>query len=356
MTGTKTLLSIQALRALAALAVAIAHTYGIIGIKYGVASYPTLITGAGGVDLFFVISGFIMVYSSDRLFDQPSGPPRFLLRRVIRIVPLYWLVTSFMVCYLLWQYGNLALAGASWTSVVHSFFFIPYVGGEPLFPIVGVGWTLNYEMFFYVLFSGCLIFARRTAVIVLSLALTMFGLFGRSFNLPTALAYLADPIILEFVFGVVIGFAYREFNGPAKIISATLLAIGAAGFVSTAVFDLSFLSRVIIWGIPSACLVSGAILIGEASTNHFWRAATFLGDISYSLYLTHGISMGAMKVMNPIINPGKSPWLYACTLVGFALVVATCVYLIFEKPATDWLRQKFSFPAGDEPLRNESQM
>jgi hypothetical protein len=162
-------------------------------------------------------------------------------------------------------------------------------------------------------------------------------------SISRTLAYLADPIIIEFVFGVAIGFAYREINGPAKIISATLLAIGAAGFVSTAVFDLSFLSRVIIWGIPSACLVSGAILIGEASTNHFWRAATFLGDISYSLYLTHGISMGAMKVMNPIINPGKSPWLYACTLLGFALVVATCVYLIFEKPATDWLRQKFFF-------------
>jgi len=216
------LVSIQVLRAVAALAVTVAHTYPLVGLEFGIANYPTLITGAAGVDLFFVISGFIMVYASEDLFEQQGAPRTFLLRRIIRIVPLYWLVTTVLLAYMLLRYGS--PQEHSSRTIAASYFFIPTsnAAGAPITPFLAVGWTLNYEMFFYLVFAFGLLLRRAAAVIILSVLLIAFGLWGRQLSLPLSLSILADPIILEFVFGMLVALAYRE---GIKLPKAAALAL-----------------------------------------------------------------------------------------------------------------------------------
>jgi exopolysaccharide production protein ExoZ len=125
--------SIQILRAAAALGVLLDHAGRWLDVA------PIVDIGAAGVDLFFVISGFIMVYTSERLFGQTGAPQRFLARRIIRIVPLYWTLTAFAAL-VLFGFGPNTLG---------SYLFIPTHRG----PILTVGWTLNYEMMFYSLFA-----------------------------------------------------------------------------------------------------------------------------------------------------------------------------------------------------------
>jgi peptidoglycan/LPS O-acetylase OafA/YrhL len=125
---------LQAVRGAAALAVLIYHI--VPGFSFGQA----------GVDVFFVISGFIMVYSSARLFGQPGAPGTFFARRLIRIVPLYWATSAVLLIEILLRYGNLDAAGTSTMAAVASFFFIPWAQPDgSISPLHAVGWTLNFE-------------------------------------------------------------------------------------------------------------------------------------------------------------------------------------------------------------------
>jgi exopolysaccharide production protein ExoZ len=119
--------------------------------------------GAAGVDLFFIISGFIIVYASEPLFGKPAGPQVFFLRRLIRIAPLYWTVTAFfIVLFLASPNGFAATIAASNTSIgaiIASFMFLPFARPDgTMFPLHSVGWTLNYEVFFYVIFEALLFY------------------------------------------------------------------------------------------------------------------------------------------------------------------------------------------------------
>src|SRR5215467_252489 len=144
---------IQVLRALAAVLVTICHAQAEIAKIGGLASaWPpaALANLAGfGVDLFFVISGFIMVYSTDQLFGTAHGPMEFLKRRLLRIVPLYWIVTSLYLALtlLIPEFAKGYPAGF----LIASYLFIPAARPDGVIePLVGQGWTLNYEMLFYV--------------------------------------------------------------------------------------------------------------------------------------------------------------------------------------------------------------
>ena len=179
------LASIQVLRAAAALAVLFAHLWPALAQFGNENIIPNFTFGAAGVDLFFVISGFIMVYTSERLFGQRDGPGRFLTRRLIRIVPMYWALTTLVV--VAW-YGVKLPDHTTWTNVVGSYLFIPTLKpGGGTAPVLGVGWTLNYEMLFYFLFAITIMFQRRMAVIVLSALL--FGIV----NIPAELGLEPAP-------------------------------------------------------------------------------------------------------------------------------------------------------------------
>lgn len=136
--------SIQLLRAVAAIAVVTQHV-----------PIPIFGDGLWGVDLFFVISGFIMCHATAR-----SGR-NFFLKRIIRIVPLYWLGTLFIYALALTLPQLLNTTTANPVDLLKSLLFIPFIKGGIPVPIVFQGWTLNYEMFFYGLFWISLLVSRR---------------------------------------------------------------------------------------------------------------------------------------------------------------------------------------------------
>ena len=191
LTSTTTpLISIQVLRAVAALAIVFAHlwpTFVFLGLPTAVANF---LLGAAGVDLFFVISGFIMVYTSKPLFSQPGAPLYFFVRRIVRIVPLYWAATTVVLIFYLKTSFDLSERNLTWMNVIASYLFLPlpHLNGQTE-PILGVGWTLNYEMFFYVVFAFATLLSQRWAV----LAVTAF--FIAVLTLPGALAI---PIVYPF--------------------------------------------------------------------------------------------------------------------------------------------------------------
>jgi len=143
-TEQQTIVAIQALRALAATAVVFAHFQMDLGRLLNARdALPDLTLGNAGVDLFFVISGFVMVYASEPMFGRAGGPLQFMTRRLIRIVPLYWLVTTL---YLVMALAIPAFEKSySVASVVASYLFIPWPRLDGIMqPLVGQGWTLNY--------------------------------------------------------------------------------------------------------------------------------------------------------------------------------------------------------------------
>ncbi|MFC3124278.1 acyltransferase family protein [Pseudoroseomonas globiformis] len=335
--------SIQVLRGLAALAVALFHLQLDIATRLGLPdALPDLAVGAAGVDVFFVVSGVVMVLSSDRLFGQPGAARSFMARRAIRLVPLYWLTTVF------------ALASAPQVReqttlpvLAAALAFIPWpdAGGATL-PVHAIGWTLNYEMFFYVLFATALALPRRQAVaslMLLLVALIAAGLALRPQN--PALQFWTAPIIGEFALGMAIGLAHREGLRLPRPAAWGLVAAGLALFLIQAAPAATHLmppaERALTFGLPAALLVAGAVL--RAPVQHplpFSRFLAWLGDASYSLYLTHPFVIALARRVAQAGGLDPTPWVWAyaaLVLVGCILVAAVC-HALFERPVTRALR------------------
>src|SRR3569623_79790 len=172
MADARRLDGLQILRFFAAFAVLLEHVVHE-ALSFGIAD-PALhaleaFDFGVGVDVFFVISGFIMYYISAGEFGRPGAQSRFLPRRIIRLVPLYWLFTLAMLAAMLLVPGQLAHTVLDPLHILASFVFVPWLDSTGLaHPILGLGWTLNYEMYFYVLFSFALLLPRRIGLLALT--------------------------------------------------------------------------------------------------------------------------------------------------------------------------------------------
>ena len=247
----RSIFQLQIVRAVAALIVVVFHARNELNHRGFADPFPDLTIGAFGVDLFFVVSGFIMVVASERLFGRPGAAGPFLARRVLRIAPLYWAFTAAFALIAL-RLGHLpGHPRASLAHIVASFLFLPALRPEDgaYFPVYSLGWTLNYEMFFYVCFALTLRLARARAVAALSAALIGLVSVGRLVALPWPLFYWADPIVLEFMFGLWLGLAHRAgWRVPVRAgvaLSLTALA-GVAAYVPS--IDSAQAWRGLAWG------------------------------------------------------------------------------------------------------------
>jgi exopolysaccharide production protein ExoZ len=344
--------SIQVLRALAALAVIYTHVRYDFSIKFGVGDFPPWLGPLeAGVDMFFVISGFIMVYASETLFERRGGSREFLARRLLRIVPLYWATSLVALAYILVRQRSSDLVPTAvfykWSAA--SFLFLPYArtNGE-LSPLNGVGWTLNYEMFFYAVFAGALCLSRRGAVAAITLLFAAFVLVGLHFGpLPNPFAFWCDPLIFEFVFGMLIAVALRDgFRLPPWLARGIVLA-GLAGFL-LAVHLVPTASRVFQAGLPSGLVIAGLTLSaaspGAQSPGFFTRVFGFLGEASYAIYLVHPFALTAPRLLHfglsgDGITPPAQPWLYASLQLVAAVAAGVLVHVGVERPITRALRR-----------------
>lgn len=330
----QTIVSVQALRAIAAIAVALTHLSQVGLMVQGRANDPIpLYHLAMGVDLFFVISGFIMVYSSEQLFAAPGGTATFSVRRLARILLPYWIVTLVAIPAMTLPWD--------WSTLVASALFIPYYNaGGNIAPLYGVGWTLNFEMFFYALFAVAVCWPRKIAVPALCLTLCGLVIVGRLLRPHSApLVAWTDPIMLEFAFGMILALAYRHRVELPNWVRLGLLATAAAAvwFVTPGMPPTGY--RVLMWGIPAAMILAGAVLgKQETDTGPIAGLAKLLGDASYMIYLIHPIA-GAVII--------TQWWFLQRFPVNAVLVtglIATCalsvvIYLYLERPTTQLLQR-----------------
>jgi peptidoglycan/LPS O-acetylase OafA/YrhL len=336
------ILSVQLLRAVAALVVVSGHVMGAAKTM-GSFQSPSLPTGMG-VDLFFVISGFIMVYASDRLFTRPGAGKEFLIKRMLRVVPLYWLsTTAILALTLMSSRHSQARPGGGY--LLASYLFIPdasygSVDGIP-FPLLSLGWTLNYEMLFYTVFSLFIFAPRRRAVLgvqVTLVAAVAFGLVVQPAS--TVLSTWTQPIILEFALGLLIANALLQGLRLSRAASWTLLALAGlwialdVGGILVLKQTPNDLRRVIGWGVPAACILASVVLGPLALPPWSEKVAALLGDASYSLYLTHPFVIIAMK-RAWLVTFGTDhllAWVVLVLLLTVAFSVA--VNKLVERPLT----------------------
>lgn len=332
---------IQALRFFAALAVVFCHAafYTTERLHVG----RLLPWGGSGVDVFFVISGFVMLLSSQRLVGVPGGWKDFLVQRLIRIAPLYWIATTAKLTVLLAAGALVYHAVVDWPSIARSYLFLPSrnVDGE-IAPLLGVGWTLIYEMFFYAIFTLALALrANRFAFVGTVLALCSLGYLARPASFSPWLVYL-DPLVLEFFYGMVIaGVMLRKFALPSPL--AVVLA-GAGAVLLVGQPDWGWGWRAITAGLPAAMIVLGVVALEPRLHGRVPRPLMFAGAASYSLYLFHPLSIPAVPVLLGRVGL-QNATLSVLLGVTMALAAAAVVYVVIELPITRWLRRLSVFTA-----------
>ncbi|MXQ10132.1 acyltransferase [Microvirga makkahensis] len=336
----------QILRACAALAVAVHHAQfdaSALSARFGWQFQPfDLIPWAAGVDVFFVISGFIIVYSSDKLFGSPGARRIFLTRRMGRVVPLYWTATS------LYLVVALALPGALNSEVLEpgfilgSYLFIPLARPDGhVQPLYSLGWTLNYEIYFYLLFAAVLVWPKRRAVLVLVGTMSAAVVIGRMASLPQPLRFWTDPIILEFAFGMVLALLRRE----GLVLSRGLRAgLAVCGLILLIGLSDSAMPRLFAYGLPAALFVAAAALGADREGRETWLAGMggALGDASYALYLIHPFSIRAGREIIARAGFGTfiGPWVYIVLVLAGAVLASLLVFRWYERPLTEWFRQR----------------
>lgn len=321
--GPTQIQSIQWLRALAALAVVAFHASLQLGDAF--------IVGAAGVDVFFVISGFIMWTISARA----PRPGAFMVDRIVRITPLYWLATGVMI------FG--ALAGLfprvvlTSDHIVYSLLFIPHVSpsNHEVWPLLVQGWTLNYEMFFYALFALTLLAPRALQAWLLCaifVALAGAGLMLRPDGV--AADFYTDTIILEFAAGVLLAKLFAANVRVGLVPALMFVAAGVGGFI-IAHFEGNVGPRALVFGVPALLLVAGVVGLERAGVSFDWRPATFVGDASYAIYLFHTF---AISVVAKLIDFGAQPVLGMALSFAGSVMVGAGAHVLLERPIAELLR------------------
>jgi len=335
-------LTIQALRAIAALLVVLLHAFETWGERVD----PTALgvnweNGAAGVDIFFIISGFVMVISSRRLVDRAGAWLIFLWHRVVRIVPLYWLLTTVKILAVVALAGVVLRTGLDFDFVAGSYLFLPVTDSAGHFrPVLPVGWTLTYEFLFYLLFAAAL--AMRVDVlriVIPGLGLIAVAALARTETWP-GWTILFDTIVVEFVFGVMLAkWTLRGLRLPPAIAGGLVLA----GFALILFLPMiSENARVLTWGIPAFAIVAGAVSLEPLVAPVLPRWLLTLGDASYSIYLSHGFVLPVLGLaFSGIVSPGL--WTEGFTIIlclVFSSLVGWGVFILIESPILRALRRR----------------
>lgn len=349
--------NLQALRAFAALAVVFYHTnFPINGVH----------TSFQGVALFFCISGFIMVYVSRKNTEH------FLLRRIIRIVPVYWFATIACFFFVMlglnnvtyvwpilwerlfnrpgalidWVTANYSLTAATGYDILRSLFFIPYKNAQgELMPVLSVGWTLNLEMFFYLLFAIALKISRTYAPLIVVGMLIVPKLLDW-YGFGPYIEFYGHLYTMCFIYGIACYYAWNAIPAAWCIKNRRGIIVGSV-FAGIAFIvrnlDPSALSETIGFLIDSFILSTtfmSVLLLHSAGVRVKSRIALLLGAASYSIYLFHLTILETLRTVG-----AKWPlWNFSNSLVGMAAAMVlsalagVVVYKLVEAPLTRWLQ------------------
>jgi sugar transferase EpsL len=308
--------SLQILRGIAASIVVIFHEFGATGLfQYGVY----------GVDLFFVLSGFIILYIHHADIGVKKALRPFLIKRIIRIFPTYWLVT-FAYIVLVTLFGHTI----SITYMLKSLFLLP----QDILPVVGVAWTLQYEFLFYMIF--CLLLFNRKVFYPLfglwGLAIIIFYIFP--VNFPILIDQLLNPLNLEFLFGC--GIALAVIKNKLNFRWTTSLGlVGIAVSITLQYFNIIQMHRAIAWGIPFSLIILGLVKLESKKQLRLPKILKYVGDASYSIYLTHLITLlileSILKKLSLYALLGQNGVIQLIFCI-IAILMGCIYYSMIEKP------------------------
>lgn len=311
--------SIQSLRAVAALLVLLYH---ILEPLTPPGSYWGGL-GAIGVDLFFVVSGCVMVLSTQ---GRDLTFSKFFGSRLRRIAPLYWLsLAVFLAILAVTEPGAVPLSEA-----VQSFLFVPYMDsrtGEPV-PFLGPGWTLNYEMLFYLLFGATLFLRSATKqVALLSVVFAGFVALRPALGDTAVGLRFTSPLLFEFIEGAVIGLLADRLQRQPLWLSAGALCAAFGLIVGLSVGPE--LPRVLAFGVPAALIVAGVLGLERLAADGRMALLEWWGAASYSLYLSHAVALYVVKQSGVSFG---SPVADATAKALISLAVAAGTYKFIERP------------------------
>lgn len=288
-TSKNKLYSLQILRAYAAILVVISHVWNN-GILPG--TFNEL--GGFGVDLFFVISGFIMCLTVSLNKSKPENSKKFLQRRIIRIFPIYIIINI-----------PLLLLSIKTDGVKEPYFYIgnllllpSFTNAKDYYLVLGPGWSLVYEMFFYYVFATIMLFTKSKKRLIYSLVALLFlsvavvrllRLQGPQLSLVNFSYIIGDTILFNFAFGMILYLIYERFNG--KTIFNIWQSLGLLLLLTFFGACLIYLKmpRIFSNGVISLLIVYVFIFTHNFNLedNQLLKHAVFIGDASYSIYLTH---------------------------------------------------------------------
>ncbi|GJJ01064.1 acyltransferase [Duganella rhizosphaerae] len=360
-THEKNLDWVQLLRGIAALLVVLTHArYALLNTPDMPLADRLFVPGAMGVDLFFIISGFIMHYSTTN-FDGSAGyVARFAIKRFARVWPMYAAITLLSVFVLNGGIDYFHVA-ANRLKFWHSLGMIPFNPRYvPYFSLTLLpGWTLEFEMYFYLVFAVSMLFRRLRwfvlgSWVLLTVILMPLGQRGFEMDVTRDLGYqigymsiVTSPFVLEFAAGVLIGWLYQQDWARFRSAYVAWHVVGVS--VAAALwFSYSFLFSFHgpgKWGLPLMVMVLALALASK--TVHLRVPALFLwlGSISYSLYLTHLLSQGLVTRL--LITSGHGAWAQTWSYI----FISTAVALAFASLSHHYLEQRLSDRVRDGLLK-----
>ncbi len=298
---------------------------------------PTGIAWRTGVDVFFIVSGFIMYYLSHDKFGAWRNAADFLRRRLLRVVPMYWLFTGLMLAALALFHDHIVHTDLTPQTLAGSLLFFPVVRADgDVYPILAVGWTLEYEIFFYACFALALLAPRRIGLAALTagfLALSLAWHFIDKTHV--ALKSYSDPIILEFLMGMLLAHLYLRGVTVNRWVQGGCVAVGFG--LMALLGGCQQLDRWIWAGLPAFVVAFGLALGPQIKSR--WPAMG--GDASYSLYLSHPFVLSSLALVWAKARLPADGWSYVATGMVLCIAVSLIVYRLIEAPLLRALRRRF---------------
>jgi peptidoglycan/LPS O-acetylase OafA/YrhL len=336
--------SLQGCRAAAALLVVLLHTSeGIFAPPKYFDSRPFghfFAFGTAGVDFFFVLSGFIIAHIHAGDVGQPKRVVAYLRKRLTRIYPTYWaaLLPLIPVYFLIPEFGTGRERDP--LNIVCSILLVPQAAGSP---ILGVAWSLCYEVFFYGLFALLILSRRWGAVAFIAwLSLLAAGVCGRLGSFPWT--FLGSLYHLQFLSGVLLALTVKRVTIPAP---RTVAACGVAVFLATGMIEvyvreLTMLEHVIGFTTGSVLILGGVIQAERSGLLSAPRFLVFLGDASYSIYLVHFPALSVLaKLVKGLHLDARVPALLLFCLMATAAAGVGCLFhLAIERPLLHLFRRR----------------
>lgn len=333
--------TLQAYRGFAALLVLLFHGNAIIGAYFGQTALTKFFAfGHAGVDFFFVLSGFIMMFVHHQDLGQPSRVTQFLNKRFVRIYPVYWIVTLlFLPIWLL-----VPSFGEDYhrelVPLIKSLILFP----QDHFPHVAVGWSLIHEVLFY-LFFAAIIWKKKLGLGLITVWMILCAVGTLAFeDLPSPFATLVSQYNILFLIGMGSYLIWKRLS-PQGIVTIAAFALGNLLFVAFGIWENAVDNRIqftLFYG-----LASGLILLGcrsEFVENIFrrLRPLCFLGDASYSVYLIHYFALSvACKIAAQLpLSTASHLQITYLGISAFALFAGIVFYVIVEQPLMKLLKNR----------------